>query len=105
MTASLIRATTCAFLAIHCMVSEAAAATDAVKDQVRAYRAANEKLILQEFSDMLGLPNVATNVGDIERNATFIRRALERRGFRTELLSAGTGTPPSIYGELSPRNF
>ncbi len=79
----------------------AAQAAETVRDQVRAYRAANEKQILEEFTGLLSLPNVATNVADIERNAAHIRAALERRGFSTRLLSAGPGTPPSVFGELT----
>jgi acetylornithine deacetylase/succinyl-diaminopimelate desuccinylase-like protein len=71
-----------------------------LQTQVRNYRAAHEKAILDEFSQMLSQPNVATHVPDIERGAAFISEALSRRGFRTQLLSAGEGTPPAIYGEL-----
>lgn len=68
---------------------------------VRAWRAADEKEIVDEFSQLLSLPNVATNIPDIERNATFIVQALQRRGFKTQMLSAGPGTPPTVFGELS----
>jgi acetylornithine deacetylase/succinyl-diaminopimelate desuccinylase-like protein len=47
------------------------------------------------------MPNVATNVHDVEKNAAFITSALQTRGFRTQLLSAGPGTPPAIFGELT----
>ena len=68
---------------------------------VRDWRTAHEKEIVAEFSELLALPNVATNVHDIERNAAFIKEALQRRGFKTQLLSAGRGTPPAVFGELS----
>jgi acetylornithine deacetylase/succinyl-diaminopimelate desuccinylase-like protein len=68
--------------------------------QVRAYREAHEKEILEEFSQLLAMPNVATNVADIEANAAFITRELTRRGFASRLLAAAPGTPPAIYGEL-----
>ena len=71
-----------------------------VRDQVRAYRIAHEPQILEDFSRLLAMPNVATRVSDIETNAAFITAALQRRGFQTQLLSAGPGTPPAIYGEL-----
>lgn len=80
-------------------VTVAAAAT--VADQVRAYRVAHETQILEDFSRLLSMPNVATHVSDIEKNAAFITEALNQRGFRTKLLSAGPGTPPAIYGELA----
>jgi acetylornithine deacetylase/succinyl-diaminopimelate desuccinylase-like protein len=81
--------------------SGAAAAQDAgVRAQVRAYRASHEKEILGEFIALLSLPNVATNVADIEANAQLIQRELTQRGFATRLLSAGPGTPPAIFGDL-----
>ncbi|RPH55177.1 M20/M25/M40 family metallo-hydrolase [bacterium] len=72
----------------------------AVRDQVRAYRAAHEKEIVAELTGLLALPNVATNLEDIHRNAEHLTGMLRRRGFETRLLSAGEGTPPSLYGEL-----
>lgn len=80
----------------------AAAATSApqTRDQVRAYRTAHETQILQDFTRLLAMPNVATRVSDLETNAAFITAALQQRGFQTQLLSAGVGTPPAIYGEL-----
>jgi acetylornithine deacetylase/succinyl-diaminopimelate desuccinylase-like protein len=68
--------------------------------QARAYREAHEKEILEEFSQLLAMPNVAIHVADIEANAAFITRELRRRGFATRLLAAAPGTPPAIYGEL-----
>ncbi len=67
---------------------------------VRAYRAAHEKEILRELSDLLALPNVATNVADIERNADRLTAMLQRRGFEVQRLSAGEGTPPSLLAGL-----
>ena len=72
-----------------------------VTDQVRAYRVAHETQILEDFSRLLSMPNVATHISDIEKNAAFITEELNQRGFRTQLLSAGPGTPPAIYGELT----
>src|ERR1700753_1951033 len=77
------------------------AAHAAVGDQVRAYRVAHETRILEDYSRLLEIPNVATRVSDIEKNAAFITDALNKRGFQTRLLSAGPGTPPAIYGELA----
>ena len=76
------------------------ASAAAPRDAVRAYRVAHETLILEDFSRLLAMPNVATRVSDIETNAAFITEALQKRGFQTQLLSAGAGTPPAIYGEL-----
>jgi acetylornithine deacetylase/succinyl-diaminopimelate desuccinylase-like protein len=83
-------------VSLVCNVGQAAS----VGEQVRAYRIAHEKEILEQFCALLAMPNVATNIPNIESNAVAIRRQLEQRGFTTELLSAGPGTPPAVFGEL-----
>ncbi|HEV8580652.1 MAG TPA: M20/M25/M40 family metallo-hydrolase [Thermoanaerobaculia bacterium] len=72
-----------------------------LRDQVRAWRAAHEKEIVRELSDLLALPNVADKVADIERNADHLTGMLQRRGFKVQRLSVGEGTPPALYGELA----
>jgi acetylornithine deacetylase/succinyl-diaminopimelate desuccinylase-like protein len=70
------------------------------KAAVRTWRQAHEKEILSDFSTLLSMPNVATTVPDVERNAAYISSLLEKRGFKTQLLTANPGTPPSVYAEL-----
>ncbi|HEY3567693.1 MAG TPA: M20/M25/M40 family metallo-hydrolase [Thermoanaerobaculia bacterium] len=90
-----------AFLLVAVTVASAQPAQpDPVRDKVRAYRAAHEKEIVSELDGLLALPNVATRVADIERNADHLTAMLERRGFAVQRLSAGPGTPPAVYGEL-----
>jgi acetylornithine deacetylase/succinyl-diaminopimelate desuccinylase-like protein len=79
----------------------AAETAPSVRDGVRSYRKAHEREILTELTGLLALPNVATRVADIERNADHLTAMLERRGFQVRRLSAGEGTPPSLYGELT----
>ena len=69
------------------------------KAAVRAWRLAHEKVIITDFSGLLALPNVATNVPDVEKNAAYIRGLLEARGFTVQLLYAEPGTPPSVFAE------
>ena len=47
---------------------------------VRAYRQANGARILRSFSELLTIPNVASDVENIRRNAEHIRRQLHERG-------------------------
>jgi acetylornithine deacetylase/succinyl-diaminopimelate desuccinylase-like protein len=70
------------------------------KAAVRAWRQAHEKEIVTDFSTLLALPNVASNVPDVEKNAAYIQKLLEARGFKTRLLNAEPGAPPSILAEL-----
>lgn len=69
-------------------------------EAVRAWRQAHEKQILTDFTGFLALPDVATNLPDVERNAAYIQAELQKRGFTTRLLSAGPGTPPSVFAEF-----
>lgn len=80
--------------------AQANQAAMAVREGVQTYRQAHEKQILTEFTELLALPNVATKVADIQRNASAISAALQPRGFHTQILSAAPGTPPAVYGEL-----
>ncbi len=71
-----------------------------VVEQVRAYRRAHEHAIIHEFTDLLSIPNVATDTANIRRNAAKIVEMVERRGFRTRLLEI-PGRGPVIYAELA----
>ena len=66
----------------------------------RAHRRAHEREIIDEFIDLLSLPNVASDTPNIRRNAALIARMLERRGVKTRLLEVPTA-PPVVYGELN----
>ncbi|WP_331502437.1 M20/M25/M40 family metallo-hydrolase [Phenylobacterium sp.] len=70
------------------------------KAAVRAWRQAHEKEIVADFSALLSMPNVATTVSDVEKNAAYIGGLLEKRGFRTQLLTSEPGTPPSVFAEM-----
>jgi acetylornithine deacetylase/succinyl-diaminopimelate desuccinylase-like protein len=70
-----------------------------VAARVRAYRAAHEIPIVQELRDLLAIPNVATDLPNIRRNADLLKAMLERRGMRVTFLSA-PDRGPVIAGEL-----
>jgi acetylornithine deacetylase/succinyl-diaminopimelate desuccinylase-like protein len=77
----------------------AAPAAD-LRSTVRSWRAAHEKEIVGELMDLLALPNVATRVADVERNADRLTEMLKRRGFAVSRLTAAPGTPPALLGDL-----
>jgi acetylornithine deacetylase/succinyl-diaminopimelate desuccinylase-like protein len=61
---------------------------------------ANQQSILREYVDLLAIPNVATNLPDIRRNADLISAMMARRGLSPRLLEVeGGNVPPLIYGE------
>ena len=78
-----------------------AAAGDAaaLRDRVRAWRAAHEKEVVRELADLLAPPNLAANREEIEANARHLVGMLERRGIAARVLRTGEA-PPTVYGEL-----
>ncbi len=80
--------------------ARAAEPGDPLREKVQAWRAAHEREIVGELSTLLALPNVATRVADVERNADLLTEMLSRRGFAVRRLSAGPGTPPALLADL-----
>jgi acetylornithine deacetylase/succinyl-diaminopimelate desuccinylase-like protein len=70
-----------------------------IADHVRSQRG----VILAELVDFLKLENVAHNTpkghADIQRNAEYIVKLLEKRGLKTQILNVDGGFP-AVYGEL-----
>ena len=79
-----------------------AGAADAAspKAAVQDWRKAHEKEILTDFTALLSMPNVATTLSDVDKNATYISDLLAKRGFKTQLLRADPGTPASVFAEM-----
>jgi uncharacterized protein (AIM24 family) len=59
---------------------------------IRAWRAAHERVIVDELTTLVAIPNVAGVDVDLQRNAALLATMFERRGFRVEQTS-GTGSP------------
>src|SRR5437879_1415730 len=67
---------------------------------IRDYRRAHERQIIDEFTHLLAIPNVASDAPNIRRNAQFIFEMMQRRGLAPQLLEAKSkNTPPAVYGE------
>ena len=69
------------------------------KDAAHAWRTAHEQQILQEFTDLLRIPNVASDQANIRRNADALVAMLRKRHVEARLLQAGESNPV-VYGEL-----
>ena len=54
----------------------------AVATQVREFRRAHEAAIVGELTNLLAVPNVASDTPNIRRNAALLEQMLARRGFR-----------------------
>lgn len=81
-----------------CLMFPAHAASP--RDAVRAWRKSHERAIVQDFITFLSLPNVATTLARVDRNAAYLVGQLKARGFKTQLLRAEPGTPASVFGEM-----
>src|SRR6478672_13094842 len=70
------------------------------QEKIRDYRIANERQMLKEFTDLLAIPNVASDTPNIRRNAEFISEMMKQRGLTPRLLEGTTpNTPPAVYAE------
>ena len=70
-----------------------------IRNRVRMYRGAHEVEILREFTELLAIPNVASDRQNIQRNAEHIVGMLQKRGVAAKLLEAPNASPV-IFGEL-----
>jgi acetylornithine deacetylase/succinyl-diaminopimelate desuccinylase-like protein len=70
------------------------------QEKVRHFRQVNEYQILRDYVDFLSLPNVASDIQNINRNAARIMAMMQQRGLNPRLLEGATrDTPPAVYGE------
>ena len=70
------------------------------QQKVRQYRRVNEHRIINEFTTLLAIPNVASDAANIRRNADHILQLMKDRGLNPQLLeTASKNSPPVVYGE------
>jgi acetylornithine deacetylase/succinyl-diaminopimelate desuccinylase-like protein len=71
-------------------------------EAVRDYQSEHAHQILSDYFELLRIPNVASDIPNIKRNADLIIEAFEKRGAAMELLTLPDKpeVPPVIYGEL-----
>lgn len=86
-------------LSVAVMVALSFHATFA-QSSVRDYRRSHERQILDEFTRLLAIPNIASDRENIRKNAQFILEMMQRRGLNPQLLEGRTNdTPPAVYAE------
>jgi acetylornithine deacetylase/succinyl-diaminopimelate desuccinylase-like protein len=98
--ASIYARISAAFLGRAALSSTLSFAQGAPQSASVDFREKHGPAIIEEFSQLLSLPNVSSNVADVDGNAAFIQAALEKRRFSTRLLKARPGTPGAVFGEL-----
>lgn len=72
-------------------IASSAAAT------AREYHQTHRRQIISDFAELLRLPNIASELDDMQRNARFIERYVQARGFTTKTVSAGGA--PYVFAE------
>ncbi len=88
-------------VAISLFIATASFAQEKTRLAVRSYRIANEHKILQEFVELLAIPNLAADIVNIRRNAGLLTQMLQKRGVQTRLLEHDRPeVPPVVFGEL-----
>jgi acetylornithine deacetylase/succinyl-diaminopimelate desuccinylase-like protein len=65
----------------------------------RRWHTAHQQEILDEFTTLLSIPNVASDTPNIQRNADLLVALLRKRGVESRLLSV-PDAPPVVFGEI-----
>ena len=55
----------------------------------RQHHQAKATTIVTDFREFLSIPNVASNISDMNNNAAFIQNYIASRGFTSKVVSAG----------------
>ena len=88
-------------LAHSSLAAQAPSTGSAARAAARQYRAGHESEILSEFSELLSMPNLASDSAGIRRNADYLVKMIGKRGFTNTRLLTVPGGPPAVYGERS----
>jgi acetylornithine deacetylase/succinyl-diaminopimelate desuccinylase-like protein len=75
-------------------------AEDPASSAARRWRETHERAIVDEFVQLLAIPNLARDSANIRKNAAAVSAVLEKRGVKTRLLEVA-GAPPAVYGEIA----
>jgi acetylornithine deacetylase/succinyl-diaminopimelate desuccinylase-like protein len=70
--------------------------------QVRSYRLQSEKKLLNEFKEFISIPNIASDMPNIKKNANWIMQYMQGIGIgNVQFLFPSTeNQPPVVYGEV-----
>ncbi len=79
------------------------AAAQSPLDAIRSYVAEHQAEIVLELRDWFSIPNVASDLPNIRRNAETLLGMMEQRGISARIIE--TGGPPLVYGEIGDPNL
>lgn len=69
-----------------------------ILNAIRSYRIKNAHSIIREYFEFLSIPNVTADKENIRKNAFFIKKMMEKRGIKTDIIE--TDGNPVVYGEI-----
>ena len=88
----------CAVICLLCGSVPCVVKANEAAEVARVHRLGNEQRIVDDFAELLRMPNVASDEVNIRRNANHIVKLMEARGFDMQLLEY-PGSPPVVFGE------
>src|ERR1039458_7141054 len=83
---------------LFCLATGIAAQT-MPPEAAREYTAAHRAELLQQFSELLSIPNVAVDPANLKRNADLLVEMLRKRGIDSRLLTL-PGAPSVVFGQI-----
>lgn len=86
-------------LSVFFTIALCAAQNNPASITARHYRETHERAIIDEYIQLLSIPNIATDQVNIRRNADFIVAMLAKRGVAAKLVEA-QGVNPVVFGEI-----
>src|SRR5579864_6909944 len=87
------------YLAAFLLCLATAIAAQKPPDTAREYTAAHRAELVQQFSELLSIPNVAADPANLKRNADVLLEGLRKRGIDSRLLSL-PGAPSVVFGKV-----
>jgi acetylornithine deacetylase/succinyl-diaminopimelate desuccinylase-like protein len=87
----------CLVAFLLCLAMEFAAQTP--PEAAHAFTAAHRAELVQRFSELLSIPNVAADPANLQRNADLLLAELRKRGIDSRLLSF-PDAPPVVFGQI-----
>ena len=84
-------------ICVTVLVPTTASAQSAV-EAARSHVAGHRVEMVEELREFLTIPNVASDVANIERNAAMLAAMMRARGVTTRVIE--TGGAPIVYGEI-----
>jgi acetylornithine deacetylase/succinyl-diaminopimelate desuccinylase-like protein len=91
------------FAVLSVSVSANAQSSQRTAAAAREWRTGHEAEILQQFTTLLSIPNVASDHENIQRNADLLLSMLQKRGVDSRLLTL-EGINPVVFGEIKAPN-